>query len=75
MTLILTAILTILIFFMRRKLARFPSILIFVLIGVLVNFTGTFKSYNDLCEYKSNGITVNCNFYIIDLNKITIPRL
>lgn len=45
-------VITLLIFFLRRKLARFPTILIFALIGIILSYiTTSFKSYKHLCEY------------------------
>lgn len=51
-TLVLVIVITLLIFFLRRKLARFPSILIFALIGIILSYVITsFKTYRHLCEY------------------------
>lgn len=71
----LTLLLTIgsisIMFFARRKLARFPSILILAVLGILMNVGDGFLTYKNLCDREG----IDCNFYIMKLANIAIPRL
>jgi hypothetical protein len=58
-------------FFARRKLARFPSILLLALIGLLANIKNSFLTYESLCSWSG----VDCSFYLVNLKNVVIPRL
>lgn len=58
-------------FFARRKLARFPSILILAVLGIVANLGDSFFTYKNLCERPG----VDCSFYLMKLTNIAIPRL
>jgi len=71
LTLLLTIVSISVMFFARRKLARFPSILILAVLGILMNVGNGFLTYRNLCEKPE----VDCGFYLMKLANITIPRL
>lgn len=48
-------------FFFRERLQRFPLIAFLVILGILINWTHYFLSYQDLCAYTN----VDCKFYIL----------
>ena len=48
-TLIITIVLLILMFILRKRLEKIPLIGIMVIIGILANLKHPFKSYSDLC--------------------------
>lgn len=58
-------------FFARRKLARFPSILILAVVGLLANIRGSFLTYSSLCVWEG----ADCSFYLVNLKNVIIPRL
>ena len=60
LTLILTVEAIIMMFLMRRKLARIPLIGLVVVAGYLINIGGMFKSFSDICQ--STDHSVKCEF-------------
>ena len=50
-TLALTILSILAMFVFRKKLERFPLIAFLVIIGILINWTHYFLSYQDLCIY------------------------
>ncbi len=71
LTLILTGVSIAVMFFARRKITRFPSILILALVGIVINIRGTFLTYEDLCAWDG----ADCEFYLLKLKNIILPRL
>lgn len=71
LTLSLTIISIGVMFFARRKLARFPSILVLAILGILINIKGNFLTYSDLCSWPD----VDCTFYLVKLKNLVLPRL
>jgi MFS superfamily sulfate permease-like transporter len=70
-TLILTVVLLVLMFLLRKKLAKIPLIGIMVIIGVLANMQHQFKSYSDICALEE----VDCKFYVVDTRNLQEPVL
>jgi predicted Co/Zn/Cd cation transporter (cation efflux family) len=64
-------------FLLRKKLQKIPLIAILVLIGIIINWSKIFKSYDDLCSYidPNNDITIDCTFYILNVNNLIRPKL
>ena len=61
LTLGLTILSIFLMFLLRKRLAKIPLIALLVILGIIINWTHYFLSYQDLCAYEK----VDCKFYII----------
>jgi hypothetical protein len=51
LTLLLTTLSIMVMFFARRKLARFPFILILAVLGIIANVNNSFLTYANLCAH------------------------
>lgn len=58
-------------FLLRKWLAKIPVIAILVAVGILINWTHYFLSYQDLCGRDK----VDCNFYIIKMENLLAPKI
>ena len=57
-------------FLLRNRLEKLPIIAFLVLIGIVINWTHYFMSYEDLCAYAN----VDCKFYILKVDNLLAPE-
>lgn len=70
-TLSITIVCIILLFILREKLNAIPFIGIFIVLGIAINWTHYFKSFEDLCTVEG----VDCTFYIVNTDNLIQPTL
>ena len=58
-------------FFIRQKLNKFPFIIVFIILGIAVNWSHYFKSFEDLCAQTD----VNCEFNILRIENLIWPKI
>lgn len=70
-TLALTVLSIVLMFVLKERLAKIPFIGVLLILGIVINWSHYFLSYEDLCKVEK----VDCNFYVLKLENIAIPHL
>lgn len=58
-------------FLLREKLSHIPCIAILIIIGIIINWTKVFFSFEDLCKYTD----VDCTFYILNTANLIQPKI
>lgn len=58
-------------FVLKERLAKIPFIGVLLILGIGINWSHYFLSYEDLCKVEK----VDCNFYVLKLENIAIPHL
>lgn len=76
-TLGLTCVCILLMFLLRAKLQKIPFIALLVVLGIIINWTKIFTSFEDLCAYKgpNNELNVDCTFYILNVKNLIQPKI
>lgn len=70
-TLAITIVCIIILFILREKLNSIPFIGIFIVLGIAINWTHIFKSFEDLCQVQG----VDCTFYIVNTDNLIRPTI
>ena len=75
LTLSLTIIIIVLMVIFKNHISNIPVIAILVVAGIAVNWSGYFQTYSNLCSYKTETWSVDCEFYILKWEALIMPQI